>query len=238
MNIRNSIVTAAIVLCGVVGTRAQSDTTATRYYVHEPWPLPSGQSAWMIGATMTVLPQPLVENEIPAPAFDMRARYGLPENFALVGRLNTNIINNMLSLGGQWVYTIGRFSVAVGDAFTGFYGRLDQASFNANTGMALATVPFVRLGYHGPDFSFSITGDAMYVITAKTTIDDIENTTVRQPWNSGGLTFAVEQPFFNTSEITLGMNLSWSRNPWQTWLLYNTFDEFMMYPEFFVGFAL
>ena len=51
-------------------------------------------------------------------------------------------------------------------------------------------------------------------------------------------TWAIEQPFLRSVHLSIGMSLGYTRTPYQTWMLYNTVDEWLFAPEFFFAVQL
>jgi hypothetical protein len=51
-------------------------------------------------------------------------------------------------------------------------------------------------------------------------------------------TLVVEQPFLRTLQLSIGLSLGYARTPYQTWMFYNTVDEWLFVPEFFFAIQL
>jgi hypothetical protein len=52
------------------------------------------------------------------------------------------------------------------------------------------------------------------------------------------VTLTLEQPFFGATNLLLGVTIARSSNPYQSWFLYNTFQDRLITTEFMVGFYL
>jgi hypothetical protein len=51
-------------------------------------------------------------------------------------------------------------------------------------------------------------------------------------------TLVVEQPFLRSLHLSVGLSVGYSRTPYQTWMLYDTIDEWLFAPEFFFAVQL
>jgi hypothetical protein len=79
---------------------------------------------------------------------------------------------------------------------------------------------------------------ATYVLLAES---DIADKTVDGPtgtWNDVYYTIAIEQPFLDSMRLSLGISVTYSRTPYQSWITYNTIDQYLVLPEFFIGVQL
>lgn len=216
-----------------------SDRDSLAYYYFEPWPLDVGYSLFDVGLSITILPGPLVESEVPAPALDLRFRYGLAERVSMIAVLTTNVVSNIAQLGIQWNDRLDRFSYALGANAIGFYGWLSiEGQFDNNWAYALAVAPIVRLGYRFDEFSVSAAFSGTYVLAAETKVSDLSSAGPTGTVNDLFCTLAVEQPFLKTMRISLGLSIAYSRVPPQSWITVNTIDQYMILPEFIIGFRL
>lgn len=222
-----------------VAASAQDSTTSGRRYYYEPRPLEPGTGVYNLGISMTLLPEPIVEQEIPAPALDLQIRYGLASDLSAFGGVSTNYFTNVLTTGLQWNTEQNAFSLGLGGALIGFAGFLSvEGQFDNNTAAALAVTPTLRAGYAFPDFSTSISFAATYLLHADTRVGSVEDQVMENRFNDFYFTLAFEQPFFKNTLVSTGISVAYSRTPYQSWMLFNTFDQFLMLPEFFFSFQL
>jgi len=212
----------------------------TACYFYEPFPLKPGASVFQIGGSFSLLPYPDMEQEIPIPALDMQYKRGLFENLALVGSLSTNIYSNLLHGGLQFHTRLGRFSTGLANHIGGVYGfiRREQV-FDRVDAYAIFDMMILRFGYRLDDFSLSLSLVATYVIDSGSHVNGMEAPGgPEQSVNDYWLTWAIEQPFLSTLHLSVGMSLGYTRTPYQTWMLYNTTDEWLFAPEFFFAIQL
>lgn len=206
-------------------------------YHYEPWPLEVDQSLWTFGLSLTTLPQPVVESEVPAPAIDIQMKRGIAENLSLVTTFSTNIFSNVLQAGVQWNNNSDRFSYAGGANIGAFGGWLSvEGQFDRNWAYAVALMPVIRTGYRFDEFSLSATFSGTLVVSAQTHVGSLRAQGTTSLVNDLFVTIAVEQPFLHSSIVSMGISIAYSRTPYQSWILFNTLDQYLLIPEVFVGF--
>lgn len=206
-------------------------------YHYEPWPLDVGQSLWTFGLSLTTLPQPVVESEIPAPAIDIQMKSGIMRNVSLVTTFSTNIFSNVLQAGIQWNNKSDRFSYAGGANIGVFGGWLSvEGQFDRNWAYAVALMPVIRTGYRFDEFSLSTTFSGTLILSAQTHVGSLQAQGTTSSVNDLFVTIAVEQPFLRSSIVSTGISIAYSRTPYQSWILFNTLDQYLLIPEVFVGF--
>ncbi len=232
---RSSLTTLVVVISCTI---AFSQTEAPHYF-YEPLPLPSGQNVMNLGLSISLLPAPIVEQELPAPAIDFQFKHGFSESFSGYGSVSTNVFTNVLFLGMQYNTGDEDLSFSIGDAFGGFAGFINfGGEFDRNTAAALANVPTIRVGHRFGTVAFSASLSSTYVIYADTHVGSLEDQGLRSRFNDVYFTFALEEPFFGTTHISTGISVTYSRTPYQIWMLYNVFDQYLLIPEFFFSFRL
>jgi hypothetical protein len=218
--------------------KAQQDSVDLTTYVHSPRPLGIFDANLSLGFALTVLPQPLVETELPAPAVDLRFRVGLPLNLALVGRASSNVATNYASGGMMWSVEVSRLTVGAGLQAGYLYGSVTFLDgFDTDVQAVLAN-PFGTAGIRFDDFTLSGKLELEYVLSQRKRVESLEVEGTKRTFNGAALTLSVEQPFWKRTHIALGVTLNYTRNPYQAWVAFNTFDDFLFYPELFAGFLL
>jgi len=222
---------------------SQADTSSTRsahalapvIYFYEPYPLEPGSSVFQLGASFSLLPYPDMEQELPIPALDVQYKRGLLPNLAFDGTLSTNIYSNLLHAGLQLHTRIDRFSCGLADHIGGVYGFIKRENvFDRVDAYAIFDMMILRFGYRFEDFSFSLSFVATYVFKSQSHVNGMEapggpEGSINDYW----VTWAIEQPFLRSLHLSIGMSLGYTRTPYQTWMLYNTTDEWLFAPEFF-----
>lgn len=206
------------------------------HYVFAPDPLNMFTANMSVGLALTILPQPLVESEVPLPALDVRYRVGLPLNLGLVGRASSNYASTLVTLGPMWSVELTRITVGGGVKAGLFYGHLTfLEGFNTSV-MGVLAYPFVTAGIRFDACTISATLEAEVLAHQRRRVEDIDVRASERSIHGGSLTLAIEQPFWKQTHIALGVTLTYSSNPYQAWLAFNTFDDRLFYPELFAGF--
>ncbi|MBM2815127.1 MAG: hypothetical protein HW421_1889 [Ignavibacteria bacterium] len=208
-------------------------------YFYEPFPQSVGSSILQLGGSFTILPIPLVENEYPVPTVDLQYKRGLYKNLSIDATFSTIALSNILHFGLQWNMNTGRFSYGVSNHIGGFYGFMtSEGQFDYNSAYAIFYMPILRFGYRFDNFSISTSWAATYLMKCVSKVSDLSAININNTWNDFFCTIAIEQPFLKQQHLSLGISMSYSRSPYQAWLLYNTIDNYLFAPEFFFAFQL
>jgi len=215
-----------------------SDSSFNPYF-YEPFPQQTGTSIFQIGGSFSLLPIPVVENEYPIPAIDLQFKYGVMKNLSLVSSFSTNYFSNLLHLGLQCNNNSSRFSLGIANHMGGFAGFISSdGQFEQNSAYALFYMPIIRLGLRADEFSLSMSFASAYIIKSVSKVSNLKAAGPSGTWNDFFCTLAVEQPMFKSTIISIGLSLAYSRSPYQTWLLFNTIDQYQFVPEFFFAIQL
>jgi hypothetical protein len=209
------------------------------YYYYEPYPIKPGTSILQLGGSFTLLPLPVVENEYPAPAFDMQYKRGLWDKIAVDVSFSTNYFSNLFHAGLQWNFNINKFSLGIANHIGGFYGFINTAGqFDQNSAAAFFDLPIIRIGYRLKRYSISMSWAASYIFTSYNKVSGLKADGPQGKINDIFCTVAIEQPFLKKSLLSIGFSLNYARSPYQSWMLYNTLDQYLFLPEFFFSFQL
>ena len=214
--------------------------TSIVYYFYEPFPLGIGSSIVQLGASFSLFPLPVAEQEIPYPAIDLQYKRGIFENISLVGSLSTNIFSNLVHAGIQWNRNSNNFSVGFANHVGLAYGFIKAAGlFDDVEAYATFYMPILRFGYRFDDFSLSCSFVTSYVFKSSSYVNGLKASVgPENSINDFFCTLAVEQPFLKDVHLSIGFSLTYSRTPYQSWMLYNTIDEWLFVPEFFFAVQL
>jgi hypothetical protein len=227
-----------LLLCSLWCTVACSQNVGTHDF-YEPHPLRPGENIMNLGLSVTLLPEPIVVQEVPAPALTLLWKHGITDWFSGYATLSSNYVTNFLSVGAQINVGDDDFSFALGDAMGVFAGVFDLGGeFEKNSAAAIANTPTLRIGHRFKDVALSASFSASYLLHAGTTVASIEDRHIVSKFNDVTLTLALEQSFARQMRVSTGMSVTFSRTPYQIWMLYNTFDQYLMMPEFFFSIRL
>jgi hypothetical protein len=199
---------------------------------HSPYTL-----TWAAGIAITSIPRDIVEEEINRfPFLQADIAYGLPYNFALLGKLNTMILTNRLLVGLQWNYPLSSFDFAIGADFGHLLGFVTINGFD-NSINSWLTYPYIQCGYHYEHVFISARAEAEYITSQQTFAGDIQVSDARNRRNGLALSVIVEQPFFHNQRCALGLKISYSDFVYQAWPAFETFKRTLTVPEVFCAFT-
>ncbi len=210
---------------------AQPDSVYSDY-IQFPAPIAPGSFRPSIGASITVLPQILVEDELrQTPLLQGQLRYGLPLNFSLTGILSTNVLTNLIELEGRWDLQVNRFAFGLSYSSGWWYGFAPIENFNITATSGVHS-PGVSGGLRIRDFYVSARVEAQMVSLLRIESDGTQ-TNMDENFIAGyALEMNLEQPFWGETDVALGLRFNYSRSLYQSWLAFNAFDEKLIYPEF------
>ncbi len=223
------IVSCAYSAHGLPLDSAQSTVFNSR---HTPYTL-----TWAAGIAITSIPRDIVEEEINRfPFLQADIAYGLPYNFALLGKLNTMILTNRLLVGLQWNYPLSSFDFAIGADFGHLLGFVTINGFD-NSISSWLMYPYVQCGYNHEQVFISARAEAEYITSQQTYAGDIQVTDTRNRRNGLSLSMIIEQPFFHNQRCALGLKISYSDFVYQAWPAFETFKRTLTVPEVFCAFT-
>jgi hypothetical protein len=207
--------------------------------MYDPAPMDPGENVMNLGVAFSLLPAPIVLQEIPAPTVDLQYKRGLTHDFSLFGNFSTNYFTNIIIVGAQYNTGEDGVSFAAGNGIVGFAGYMDLGGeFDKNTAAAIADVPMVRMGHKFERVTVSLMVAADYVLYSATKIGAFEEKGLSSRFNDIFFTLAFEQPFFGNQRVSTGVSVTYSRTPYQIWIMYNVFDQYLVIPEFFFSFQI
>lgn len=234
----NYVLTIILLLTLCCELSAQSSTDNNSHYIMPAKALSVGDIRGSIGASISILPQPLTEYPTPAPMIDFRGRMGMPLNCQLFGRAASNIATSIAQLGLMYTITIGELSVGAGGSAAFVYGNITYIYGFNTTQQRWSVYPMATASYSFEKVTLSTRLELEYVTSVAKDIGGHNIETSSRKVSGVALTFALEQPFFGNKHIMVGCTVSNSSDPYQAWFLYNTFKDRLFSSELFVGFLL
>src|ERR1041385_622851 len=159
-----------LIVFDVLDVRAQSvsrpdSARPFHHYMYDPAPMDPGENVMNLGVAFSLLPAPIVLQEIPAPTVDLQYKRGLTHDFSLFGNFSTNYFTNIIIVGAQYNTGEDGVSLAAGNGIVGFAGYMDLGGeFDKNTAAAIADVPMVRMGHKFERVTVSLMVAAGYVL--------------------------------------------------------------------------
>lgn len=206
----------------VMSTRAVDQTTFTA----------------SVGGTLTMLPKPLTEYSVPAPLIDVRWRLAFPFGLHAIGRVGSNVATSIIKMGGYYARDIGPLTLAAGYSVSFMYGNLTYIDGFNSLEQRWMNHPMLATSWSINDITLSARVEAELTTAQDRTIDEQQVNSTANLFTGSSLTVTLEQPFFGSTNILLGITVAHSSNPYQSWFLYNTFQDRLITTEFIVGFYL
>ena len=191
-----------------------------------------------VGASVTFIPRPIAEEEIrQIPLLEARARTGLPLGFSVNGRAATNIITTLASLGLQWSASMTHVVVGAGVDETFVYGFATMDGFDVDY-RGWLTSPFVTLGWSLGDINISLRVETSIVTERTSRVGTVVSANEKNLRAGNAASVYIEQPFSKDTRVLLGLKVNNLKSAYQSWLAFSTFNDPLLYPEFFVGVKL
>ena len=216
--------------------QAQDDTSTYCDYVNFPAPIERWTFRPLVGLSLTILPQILVEDELrQTPLLRGSVRYGLPLNFSLTGTLSTNVITNLIEAEARWDVQLNRFAFGLSHRIGWWYGFSPIEGFDI-TASSWVHFPGVSAGVRIRDFYLSARVEAQLVTSLEIQTDGIQTNSDEDFVAGYAFGLNLEQPFWGETDVALGLRFNYSRSLYQAWLAFNSFNEPLIYPEFTAGF--
>lgn len=228
----------AVIIVSFAALITSAPCTAQQYDVFFPKPLSLWQTTACAGASLTFIPRPIAEEEIrQIPLAEMRARMGLPMGFAATGRLATNVITTLASLGAQWSSetTYGTYGLGLEETFV--YGFATMDGFDVDY-RGWLTTPYITMGWNVGDVNLSLRAETTIITERTTRVGEVISANEKNARAGNALSVAIEQPFTKSTRVLLGLKVNNLRSAYQSWLAFSTFNDPLLYPEFFVGVRL
>jgi hypothetical protein len=225
---------AILLLVAAVSIRAQTDI----HYVMSTREVDHTVMNAAIGLSLAILPQPLTEYPTPAPMLDVRWRLATPSGIQGYGRLGSNLATSLVNLGGAYARDIGPASIGVGYSATFVYGNITYIDGFNTTQLRWINQPMITSSWHFERLTLTARLELEILTSLEQKIEDQVVASEANTVTGGSATISLEQPFWGSTHVLLGVTFARSSNPYQAWFLYNTFQDRLFSTEFFVGFIL
>lgn len=189
------------------------------------------------GLSVTRLPVVVVEEEISqSPMLNLGFRLGLPWSINYTMHFNTNYISNYSNFCFYKSIDIGRHTIAFGGKIAVWFGHLQMDAIHLKS-YGWIINPTVLYGYDFEKFLLSVEIESQHS-RMFTSSDDIFLGTIKEPASGFAIKFNIEQPLWKNHCITTSIKLNYAKFYYQSWLSFNTVNEYLLYPEIHFGFIL
>lgn len=215
---------------------AQSDTSS-RKFIYYPETYAKWNYRFVAGASISSFPAVISENQVShSPMLFGGFRIGMPLNISASINLSSNYISNYASISLICSPIQEPITIAIGGKIAGWYGQLELDAENFNS-RGFILNPLINLGIRLDKLMLSIELESQYSRFFTYSENEFLGT-VKEPEAGYGISINLEQPLWNDNYVVIGLKINYSKFFYQSWLSYNTIDEFLFYPEVLFGFIL
>jgi hypothetical protein len=216
-------------------TQAQD---SSKNFLLSPTQLKAGSLNTSVGISLTVIPRLIAEEGVlQLPMLDVRAKYGITDEFYLSGRANIVYVTNQITAGAGWSFSYKNFSFSISDHFGYWFGFADFKGFDASS-MGLANYPAITLGLTVNELNISLSGEALFTLAQHTFFGTASVGRFRPEYVGYAITLAVEEELWKGNWFLFGARFQYSLPLYQTWVAFSTSNRWALFPEFFIGYEL
>jgi hypothetical protein len=207
--------------------------------IYFPYPM---DEKWetSIGFTVTTMPYEITEEvHFRVPAGDFHVLRKLGDKTFLDGRINFQVLQNIISLGPHWATPLSkRTSVAAGADMAYWFGFINTQGLKTK-GSGWQTYPSLSFGYRfNKAILLILRAEGIMNLGIKTYAGDTKVTTDYRLFSGSAYSVILEQPFYGKKSLSLGFRAVYSNFFWQTWTLFEPFDRNLFFPQIIVGLVL
>ena len=118
-----------------------------------------------------------------------------------------------------------------------WFGSLEVGGFDSKA-RGWENTPNVALGYALDAVLLSVKAEAILTTSYSSFNGENEVSSNQNLFSGVAFAFYIEQPAWKNTHLTLGFRAAYTKFHWMTWALFSTFDRYLFYPEFTMGFIL
>lgn len=172
------------------------------------------------------------------PLFKFAAVMGLPSNFLLDGKINTELVTNEFNLGARWVYSFNEnLHADVGYSIAYLYGQLKQFAYDSKIS-GWTSYPSIALGYDFGNLALTLRGTLSLINSMQSTSGTTTVDFAVERLNGFYYRLTIEQKFYKNTTVGIGIQVNYVRFYYPEWLMFPTFDRHYWIPEFQLMFSL
>ncbi len=232
-----TIILFAILITTFTSTFAQNDAPATTEF-----PASMKPYDWHLSLGYATIKMPTdVYLEAAAarfPLFKFAAVMGLPSNFLLDGKINTELVTNEFNLGVRWVYAFDeQLHADVGYSLAYLYGQLKQFAYDSKIS-GWTSYPSVALGYNFGSLALTFRGTLSLINSLQSTSGTTTVDFALARFNGFNYRITIEQRFYKTTTVGIGFQVNYVRFYYPEWLMFPTFDRYYWIPELQIMFSI
>ena len=226
-----------VVLCTQVFAQDAPINRQKRIFFPHPMTRPWQVS---IGINSTTMPLEITEEaHFRVPALDLHLLRKLTKNFHLDARLNSQILQNLVTLGPRWTTSLSkRLCLGLGDDVGYWFGRINIAGIRTR-GSGYQNYPNLSLGYHfNKRILLTLRAESIMNFGVQTYAGETPVESKYRLFSGSAYSVILEQPFAGSKSMTLGLRAIYTDYYWQTWTLFENYDRKLFFPQIIVGLIL
>ena len=214
------------------------DSINTINFINYPKEIPKWELVSYLGLSVAYLPKIIVEEELnQSPLIEANFRFGLPYNFDLNARISSIYITNQFTLGLQWCHSFDKFAFSLGFNYSYWLCQFKQPAFNVIANGTM-NYPFITLGYDFDDFYVSLKTEAIISTFEETFIGETTTGGIQKELVGWIFSYSLEQPLFKKMQIFQSVRINLTKFYYQSWIAFTKTKNYIIFPEFVIGFKL
>jgi hypothetical protein len=173
------------------------------------------------------------------PAADIHVLKKIAGKVYLDGRVNAQILQNLVSLGPRWATPLSpKLSLGLGNDVGYWFGRISIAGIQTR-GSGYQNIPHISLGYRfKKQILLTARAESLMNFGVRTYAGETEVKSSYPLFSGGAFSLILEQPFAGNKSMTLGFRAIAANYYWQTWTLFENYDRHLFFPQIIVGLIL
>jgi hypothetical protein len=225
-----------IVLVGISVSIVLGNEPISHPYIAFPQPFEKSIFHYSLGATITLLPRQIVEEEIrQIPMINITARYGLPKNFSLTTQIATVYITNVISVGVLWSYPFNNISIGISDEFSYWFGFADLDGFDTKA-MGLFNKPGISAGINIDENKITVKSELLIMVSQHTYFGSASVGRVKPKLVGITTTLFLEQDLWKSTYMSFALKANYAIPNYQVWLAFSVQDRWLLFPELQISF--
>jgi hypothetical protein len=207
--------------------------------VYFPYPMDRN---WQFSAgfiATTLVHEITEEVRFRVPALDLHAMRRVNDQWYLDGRINFQLLQNLVSLGPRWTKKLSeKLSMSLGNDLAFWMGIINTRGFEARA-TGWLNYPNISLGYKLREkLLFTLKAESLMTFGKVAYAGETRVSRNHDVFNGSAYSFILEQPFYGNKSVTLGFRAIYTNFHWQTWALFENYDRNLFYPQLIVGIIL
>lgn len=172
------------------------------------------------------------------PLIKFTALMGLPSNFLLEGKVNTELVTNQFVLGARWVYDFDEnFHGDVGYSVAYLYGQLKEFNYNSKIS-GWFSYPSASLGYDFGNLALTLRGGLSFINSLQSTSGTTTVDFAVARANGFYYRITLEQRFYKNTTVGIGFQMNYVKFYYPEWLMFPAFDRKYWIPELQIMFSI